>query len=114
MRDQFHPQWSLVRGNPWSSSLRACGAYEAFFAELVEMPDAGFSFFISIMPADIQKKFESSGDKSSGRTGPRGFTLGPAPPPDPHPPAPPTRPHPRPGHVPVPPPHPLPPLATYF
>ena len=40
--------------------FKGCGAYEAFFAELVEMPDAGFEFFISIMPADIQKKIAES------------------------------------------------------
>jgi hypothetical protein len=40
--------------------FKGCGAYEAFFADLVEMPDAGFSFFISIMPADIQKKIAES------------------------------------------------------
>src|SRR5690606_10741321 len=36
--------------------FKGCGAYEAFFGELIGMPDAGFSFFASIMPADIQKK----------------------------------------------------------
>ncbi|QEQ93543.1 hypothetical protein SEA_GIRLPOWER_44 [Streptomyces phage GirlPower] len=39
-----------------SRRFRGCGAYDAFFGSLMEMPDAGFQFFISIMPADIQKK----------------------------------------------------------
>lgn len=46
----------IIKGEDVIRRFKGCGAYEQFFGELIEMPDAGFSFFISIMPADIQKK----------------------------------------------------------
>lgn len=58
----FHSVGVLVDGDTIEKGphvvrkFQGSGAYEAFFGELVEMPDAGFSFFISIMPADVQAK----------------------------------------------------------
>ncbi|QAY17168.1 hypothetical protein SEA_MADAMATO_50 [Streptomyces phage Madamato] len=46
----------IDKGSSVIRQFKGSGAYEEFFAELIEQPDAGFSFFISIMPADIQKK----------------------------------------------------------
>jgi len=46
----------IIKGEDVIRQFEASGAYEEFYSELIETPDAGFSFFISIMPADIQKK----------------------------------------------------------
>ncbi|WPJ30659.1 hypothetical protein [Streptomyces phage Psst1] len=46
----------IDKGEKVIRQFKGSGAYEEFFSELIAEPDAGFSFFISIMPADIQKK----------------------------------------------------------
>lgn len=48
----------LVKNEDVLNEFRESGAYEQFFSDLIEMDDAGASFFVSIMPADIQKQVQ--------------------------------------------------------
>lgn len=46
----------LVKNDEILAEFRQGGAYEQFFSELIESDDAGASFFVAIMPSDIQEK----------------------------------------------------------
>lgn len=46
----------LVKNDQILTEFRGSGAYEQLFSELAESEDAGASFFLSIMPENIQEK----------------------------------------------------------
>lgn len=46
----------LVKDEEAVREFRYGGAYRQFFSEIIEMPDAGSAFFLSIMPTDVQAK----------------------------------------------------------
>lgn len=46
----------LVKDESVTRDFRFSGAYEQFLSELMDEEDAGASFFVSIMPSDVQAK----------------------------------------------------------
>lgn len=46
----------LIKGEEVVREFRHSGAYNQLLSELIESDDAGASFFVSIMPAEIQQK----------------------------------------------------------
>lgn len=50
LKDDEHGQPGILR------AFRYGGAFEQFFSEIVQAPDAGASFFLSIMPANVQEE----------------------------------------------------------
>lgn len=54
----------LVKNDDIVEEFEGSGAYEEFFSELIARPDAGFDFFISIMPDDIQKQMHEERSKT--------------------------------------------------
>lgn len=53
----------LVKSPEILAEFQQSGAYNQFFSELIEADDAGASFFVSIMPKDVQEKIQ----KDDGR-----------------------------------------------
>jgi hypothetical protein len=54
----------LVKDDAILRKFRYSGAYEQFLSELMDEDDAGASFFMSIMPADVQAKIEEEQNKT--------------------------------------------------
>lgn len=54
----------LIKDEAVLRKFRYGGAYEQFLSELMDEDDAGASFFMAIMPADVQEKIAAENEKS--------------------------------------------------
>jgi hypothetical protein len=54
----------LIKGPEIVREFRFGGAYKQFFSQIIEMDDAGFEFFNSIMPEKIQKQVQEEQNKT--------------------------------------------------
>lgn len=54
----------LVKSDAITEEFRSSGAYNQFFAELMESDDGGVTFFMSIMPANVQEQITEEQNKT--------------------------------------------------